>query len=513
MTGTARRLDGLGALLFLASFAGIAYFVQSQTVPDDREQPKTPITAVGEPVRADAPPPVLPWEDRLSMRDMELEAILGSVPSPDAKNGKASAPDQAFVQTLNDGHRILWTLDPVLHNSALTIFKNREVPYGAAVVLDLRDNSVLAFAGHSSADPDVDPLEILTTAWAPAASTFKLITTASLLEHEDANPTTRVCFFGGLRGISDEALKDDSRRDTRCETLSSAIAHSYNLVIAKLALRNLDQKELVSTAHRMQFEATIPFEFPVERSPIDIPGDGNERARVAAGFWHVDQSPLHGALVASIFARTGNFQPPHLVREVLSPADDRIVPPQAEVQRVLAEDVASAVGKMMARTTIEGTARKSFRDNKGARFLPNTGVAGKTGSLTGKRAPAYNYNWFLGYAPADDPEMAFAVLLANEPSWRIKAHYAGRRIVQVYLSRRDAIRRARDARLSREGVVLPARDNATGALLADGEQSTSPTTPTPGVTTTVAPLPPVPGARPPAQATDKPTPPTLPSAG
>ena len=51
-------------------------------------------------------------------------------------------------------------------------------------------------------------------------------------------------------------------------------------------------------------------------------------------------------------------------------------------------------------------------------------VAGKTGSLTGKRAPGLNYNWFVGYAPADRPEIAFAVLLANEPKWQIKAHYA-----------------------------------------------------------------------------------------
>ncbi len=515
MTGTARRLDGVGALLFLASFAGIAYFVQSQTVPDHREQPKTPITAVAEPTQVDAPAPVLPWEDRLSMSAMELESVLGAAPAPDAKGGGDSEPDRAFVQTLNDGHRILWTLDPVLHNSALTIFKNREVPYGAAVVLDLRDNAVLAFAGHSSADPEVDPLEILTTAWAPAASTFKLVTTASLLEHDDANPTTRVCFFGGLHGITDEALKDNPSRDTRCETLSSAIAQSYNLVIAKLALRQLDQKELVSTAHRMQFEATIPFEFPVERSPIDIPGDGNERAKVAAGFWHVDQSPLHGALVASIFARGGSYQPPHLVREVLGPADDRILPAAAPVQRVLAEDVATEVGKMMVRTTTEGTARKSFRDNKGARFLPNTHVAGKTGSLTGKRAPSYNYNWFIGYAPAENPEIAFAVLLANEPSWRIKAHYAGRRIVQLYMERRDEIRRARDVRLSREGVVMPSRDPSTGALLADREapNAASPSPAHKAAPPASAPLPPVPGPRPATSAQDKPVPPTLPSAG
>ncbi|MGB1700545.1 MAG: hypothetical protein ACPHRO_11365, partial [Nannocystaceae bacterium] len=104
MTATARRLDGVGALLFLASFAGIAYFVQSQTVPDQREMPRTPIAAVPEPTRTEAPPPVLPWEDRLSMQGLELEAILGSTAGVGDSAGDAETPDQAFVQTLNDGH-------------------------------------------------------------------------------------------------------------------------------------------------------------------------------------------------------------------------------------------------------------------------------------------------------------------------------------------------------------------------------------------------------------------------
>ena len=316
-----RRLDGLGAVVFLATFAGIAYFVQSRTVDEARDVEITPVTAVAEAAPEEVAP-VLPWEDRLALDKMALEVLSpGGGKSQDASEGAAPTdsgapatkvdPDAgAYVQTLSDGHRVLWTLDPVLQSSALTIFQNREVPYAGAVVLDLEDNAVLAFAGHSSADANVDPLEVLTTAWAPAASTFKLITAASLLEHKDATPASKICFFGGLHGITDEALRDDPARDTRCESLSAAIAHSYNLVIGKLALRGLDQDELVSTAHRMQYEAPISFEFPVERSPIDIPSEARERARVAAGFWHVDLSPVHAALVASIFARDGIYEPP-----------------------------------------------------------------------------------------------------------------------------------------------------------------------------------------------------------
>ena len=169
VSGETRRLDGLGAVVFLATFAGIAYFVQSRAVDQPRDVDITPVTAVTE---AEAAPediaPVLPWEDRLALDKLALEGFSQSVSGdPAGTAGSAAAdgasaeaatpvepvePDEAaYVQTLQDGHRVLWTLDPVLQSSALTIFQNREVPYAGAVVLDLEDNSVLAFAGHSSA--------------------------------------------------------------------------------------------------------------------------------------------------------------------------------------------------------------------------------------------------------------------------------------------------------------------------------------------------------------------------
>ena len=115
------------------------------------------------------------------------------------------------------------------------------------------------------------------------------------------------------------------------------------------------------------------------------------------------------------------------------------------------------------RTAAEGTARGSVSDRQGVYYIPDVEVAGKTGSLTGKRAPGLNYNWFVGYAPADRPEIAFAVLLANEPKWQIKAHYAARRLVQIYLQRRTAIAEHRDARLGAQGLELPGQPRPPGA--------------------------------------------------
>lgn len=481
------RFGGLGAIFFLVTLGAIAVYVQRQSIPDERDELRKPATVLPDLVEQDDAP-ALAWRERLDLAAVELVPLLeakqaGAAPPPPPAGeaagndtdeaGEALSVDPArarYVQPLADGHRLLYTLDPVLQQSALTIFRNREVPYAAAVVLDLRDNAVLAFAGHSSMDPQVDPLEVLSTAWAPAASTFKLVTAASLLANGAATPDSKVCFHGGLRGITEDLLKDDPTLDTRCETLSDAVAHSYNLVLAKLALRHLDQPSLDETATRLLFQSEIPFEFKLETSPAHVPADANSRAKVAAGFWHVDLSPVHAAVLASIFARGGIYQPPHIVAQVVDPGGELLALDVPAASRVLAEGVADQVGEMMVGTTKFGTARDSFRDEQGVEFIPGVDVAGKTGSLTGKREPVLNYNWFIGFAPADNPEIAFAVVLANPARWRIKAHYAARRLVQIYLERREAIAEARSARMRGGQLVLPARDPETGALIAQAER-------------------------------------------
>jgi penicillin-binding protein A len=510
---TARgRFGGLGAIFFLATLGGIAFYVQEQSIPADRDELRKPATALPDLVEDKSMPP-LAWRDRLDLGAIALTPMLEAGAEPvappapgtpgDAGNQPELKIDPAkarYVQDLADGHRLLYTLDPVLHEAAQTIFRNREVPYAAAVILDLRDNSVLAFAGHSSMDPQVNPLEILTTAWAPAASTFKLITAASLLENGAATPETKVCFHGGLQGITDDLLEDNPAKDTRCESLSHAIAYSYNVVLAKLARNNLDQRKLDETAKSMLFGAEIPFEFALEPSPAHIPADANSRAKVGAGFWHVDLSPVHAAVVASIYARGGIYQPPHIIAQVVGPDGSDLTPALPDSSRVLAEAVADQVGQMMVGTTRFGTARESFRDPQGVEFIPGVAIAGKTGSLTGKRDPVLNYNWFIGFAPADRPEIAFAIVLANPSKWKIKAHYAARRLIQIYFERRDAINEARAARLEPDRLALPARDPETGALIAQAKPAAEPSVgpkPAPEPEPEPAPdLPPVPGPLP-----------------
>ena len=108
--------------------------------------------------------------------------------------------------------------------------------------------------------------------------------------------------------------------------------------------------------------------------------------------------------------------------------------PGAPERRVVPESVAHAVARMMVGTTRFGTARLGFHDARGHALLP-VDVAGKTGSLIGyanQLDHRLSFSWFVGFAPAEKPEVAFAVLLGNGENWHKKAHQVAAELLTGY---------------------------------------------------------------------------------
>jgi len=284
----------------------------------------------------------------------------------------------------------------------------------AASVIDIRTGRVLAHAGRSAAGPD---RSLCLRPWAPAASVFKIVTTAALLE-SGVSPSQRVCYSGGgFRRLMPRDLLDDPRRDVACRTLSDALVHSTNAVFAKLAIRHLDKHALLRYSEAFGFGARLHPD--LQPSPAEIPDDEIERARTAAGFFHVRMSPLHGALIAGAIARGG---------EMLLPARPGAPAPP---RRIVREDTARALSAMLLETTTSGTARKAFYDSRGRPYLGKVRVAGKTGSLA-EYQPFRDYSWFVGYAPVDRPEIAVGVVVENGPRWWTRGHLLARDVIAAY---------------------------------------------------------------------------------
>jgi peptidoglycan glycosyltransferase len=360
----------------------------------------------------------------------------------------------AYVARRGDGQAPLpLTIDARVQQAAGAALARQNAPLGSVVVLGVADGRVLALEGRRQAAPEVWAPELALGAWAPAASVFKVVTAAALVE-QGVTPETRVCYHGGLRSVEATNLVSMPRLDKDCQTLAFGLAKSQNAILARLAHDHLyghlpgalDGAGLERTARALGFGTALPFELPTSASQVSLPAEPLAFAQVAAGFWQTSLSPLHGAYLAAVIAREGLDLPLHLVAQ--APSKRELTDPAS---RVLDERTAQAVGAMMMGTTRYGTARHGFQDRRGRPYLGDIEVAGKTGSLSGWQriedpqataspTPAHPddrllaYSWFVGYAPADHPVVAIAVLLANDRPWRRRAHELAREVLETYFT-------------------------------------------------------------------------------
>lgn len=352
-----------------------------------------------------------------------------------------------FVAALEGGGIAELTLSPQLQQAVESALEEHQVPFGAAVAISIPDGRVLALAGRSTVEPTLGAAELALKPWAPAASVFKVVAAAALVSQARLSASTRACYHGGRSAVLPENLVDLPRLDRRCDTLAYAIGKSQNALIAKLAVRHLTPAGLGRMAAAFGFGAALPFDAPVDPSELDIPTDQLEFARAAAGFWHTSLSPLHGALLAATIANGGEMPAPRLIARAVA-ADGRPLPlPRRASRRVVDQAVALEVGRMMELTTSMGTARSGFHDRRGRRYLP-VEVAGKTGTLFYRGQPQdpeppaavlptgghLGYSWFVGFAPAQRPRIAFAVAIGNGAPWRVRASFVARQLVEGYLA-------------------------------------------------------------------------------
>ena len=326
-------------------------------------------------------------------------------------------------------HRAILTLKPNLQRAAHKVLKRAKARAGAVVVMDM-EGRVLAFAGSrlQKGSQQTD-YALPTSVWAPAASVFKLVTAAALLD-AGVGPKRKVCYHGGLRSVVRSNLADSPARDNRCANFSKALARSQNAVFAKLVHRHLSPTRLATFAQALGFDSAPEFAVPCEANRFDLPTEPLAFARAAAGFWHSELSPLGGASLATTIATGGINRRPHIVEAYVTNAGTRHPVSVEPGTRVLKSRIARTMSRMMVATTTTGSGRKGFRDRRGRPYLRDIRVAGKTGTLS-RKAPHYTqYSWFVGFAPADRPQYAVAVILGNAELWHIKAHTGARMVLQ-----------------------------------------------------------------------------------
>jgi len=343
---------------------------------------------------------------------------------------------QRVMAPLSEGRQAQLTLDPVVQRAARAQMQKFRIPESGVVMMEVKTGKVLAYASYVNAN---DKFDVNARAEAPAASVFKVVTSAALIERAGLNADTEQCYHGGKSRISPDELVDDPVRDKWCATMGMALGRSLNVVFARLAQKHLTPEDVSSMGGAFGFGAPLPFPIANEAPQINIPEDPLEFARSSAGFWNTTLSPLAAASLAQTVANGGAALEPRIVASVFKGQDeiwkDERTP--RVLRRAIKPETAAELTKMMRETVDNGSAFKSFHDEHGTPYLPGIQVAGKTGTLTRYKDNRY-YTWFIGFAPADKPEVAISALVVNNPSWQIKAAMLAREVLRAYFAEHGA---------------------------------------------------------------------------
>lgn len=186
-------------------------------------------------------------------------------------------------------------------------------------------------------------------------------------------------------------------------TIAEAIRLSCNIPMAELAVQ-IGDDAIREMAEKFGFNKS--FDTPVASTASSYPRalDDAQTALTGFGQGKVTATPLQIAMVAAGLANDGVVMNPHMVDAVIG-NDLSVVRSYegTEFARATDKEVADAVTAAMVASVNTGAAQ-------GAR-IDGVDVAGKTGTAENGSNP-YTL-WFTGFAPADDPAVAVAVVVEN----------------------------------------------------------------------------------------------------
>jgi penicillin-binding protein A len=267
-----------------------------------------------------------------------------------------------------------------------------------------------ARAHWRSLDPESPESPLVSKAtsrgYAPG-STVKVITTAAALESRYEPDSVFEDPVELDLPQTDETLTNFTK--TSCAggqiDLFTALEVSCDTTYAIIGMEIPD--EVREMAEAMGFNEPLPFDVGTEASLFPEVGDDNKpfQAYSAIGQGDVLGTPLQMAVVAATVANGGEVPRPRLVREVIDPSGGIVELMEPEMLgSAMSTDTARETTEMMVAVVATGTGV--------AAQIPGVEVAGKTG--TSQTIEGANpHAWFIAFAPANDPQLAVAVIVEN----------------------------------------------------------------------------------------------------
>ena len=313
------------------------------------------------------------------------------------------------------GNSVALTVDMDIQSTAGNLLGSAK---GAVVVMEPSTGRVLALQAY----PDFNPNSV-ESQWEtlkdhadsplvnrgtqgiyPPGSTFKTITALAAMEHlPDWQSFTVECT--GEMDFEDKVIHCYNNKSHGTVDMKGALAASCNCYFAALA-KEIGAGDLAKTM--AQVGMNVPSHFELETSGNNIylakGATESELVETAIGQGRTGVTPLYMAMLASAIANDGMMMQPYIVDHVVYPNGDagkNTVP--KKLLEICSAEEASILKDMMTEVVTSGTGT--------AAAVSGITVAGKPG--TAENATGNDHSWFIGFAPAEDPKVAVAVLIEN----------------------------------------------------------------------------------------------------
>ena len=343
---------------------------------------------------------------------------------------------------------IVLGIDPKVQKAAVDALGGRR---GAIVAIDPRNGAILASVSwpqydaslisdpatedaawkQVTADPDKPLINRVTQGLYPPGSTFKIITGAAALE-SGVDPNAKV-------RVDDPWQADKSwgsyfvRSSSRAHgdyTMADGYRLSENIYFAKIGLQ-IGGPKLAEYAQRFGIGSSTHCDITAAKGQLSTAGVLDRPTLVADtayGQGELLVSPLQMALVAAAVGMGGVMPTPHYATEVRDAEGHaiRVIAP-GPIGQVIRPETARTLTTMLV-GAVSGPGAFAF-----AAKIPGVNVAGKTGSA--ENPSGAPHGWFVGFAPAEAPTVAVAILLENSPRGGEDAAPLGGRVMQAALGK------------------------------------------------------------------------------
>lgn len=348
-------------------------------------------------------------------------------------------------------------LQEIVHQAMENAIEENQARGGDLVIADPQSGEILAMVSiHDGAS---NSLSVVNSPFEPG-STLKPFTVAALLESGTASLSDPVEVGNGQWRVNGRTLTD-VHVDSTTISLAGALRESSNVGIARAAL---------PLSSREQYENLRDFGFGLPTG-IELPGESGGSLRhprdwkpmsaqsLAIGY-EINATPLQMAMAYGALANGGNLMEARLVSKTRAPEGRERVHEPEVVRRVVDEAVTRQLNTVLTAAVREGTGTRAS--------LEAFDIAGKTGTARvfnpdiGDYENGRYFASFVGYFPADDPQLVIVVKL-DSPSGG--AYYGGATAAPVARATMEAALAARRSPIDREGLV-DRRDTRSAAVLA-----------------------------------------------